>query len=118
MPENKSDNRILKVCKGLKENKKNRYVCLVTKDLILRLKAQMIGINAEDYTTEQIQADDADYTGRSEVYIPDEKMKEFKKKGIAREQVYQTDADGNTIPAALTGFHPGMSVNILCRKLS
>ena len=102
LPEDKSDNRILKVCKGLKEDKKSAYVCLVTKDLVLRLKAQIIGINAEDYTTEQIQADDAGYTGRSEVYIPDDLMKEFKKKGIDQKKVYRTDEEGNTIPVELT----------------
>lgn len=102
LPEDKSDNRILKVCKGLKEDKKNKHVCLVTKDLVLRLKAQIIGVNAEDYTTEQIQADDADYTGRAEVYIPNELIKEFKKKGIDRKRVYQTDIKGNIIPVELT----------------
>ncbi|MGN0495585.1 MAG: PhoH family protein [Lachnospiraceae bacterium] len=102
LPEDKSDNRILKVCKGLAEEKKSNYVCLVTKDLILRLKAQIIGVNAEDYTTEQIQADDADYTGRSEVYIPNDMLKEFKKKGIDKKKVYQTDEKGNVIPADLT----------------
>ena len=56
--EDKSDNRILKVCKGLKEDNKSAYVCLVTKDIVLRIKAQIIGLNAEDYTTEQIRADD------------------------------------------------------------
>lgn len=102
LPEDKSDNRILKVCKGLKEEKKDHYVCLVTKDLVLRLKAQIIGVNAEDYTTEQIKADDADYTGRSEVFIPNDMMKEFKKKGIDKKKVYQTDTKGNIIPAELT----------------
>ncbi len=102
LPEDKSDNRILKVCKGLQEDRKNTHVCLVTKDLVLRLKAQIMGVNAEDYTTEQIQADDANYTGRSEVYIPNEMMKEFKKKGIDKKKVYQTDAKGNIIPAELT----------------
>lgn len=101
LPEDKSDNRILKVCKGLQEDYRNAYVCLVTKDLVLRLKAQIIGVNAEDYTTEQIQADDADYTGRSEVYIPNEMMKDFKKKGIDRKKVYQTDAKGNAISVEL-----------------
>ncbi|MGN0326203.1 MAG: PhoH family protein [Lachnospiraceae bacterium] len=101
LPEDKSDNRILKVCKGLQEDYKNTYVCLVTKDMVLRLKAQIIGVNAEDYTTEQIQADDADYTGRLEVYIPNEMMKDFKKKGIDRKKVYQTDAKGNAIPVEL-----------------
>lgn len=90
LPEDKSDNRILKVCKGLSQERENTYVCLVTKDLVLRLKAQIMGLKAEDYITEQIQADDANYTGRAEVFIPDELMKEFKKKGIDQKKVYQT----------------------------
>ena len=102
LPEDKSDNRILKVCKGLKEDNKNSYVCLVTKDLVLRLKAQIIGLNAEDYTTEQIRADDANYSGRSEVYIPDALIKEFKKKGIDYKKVYRTDDEGNVTPVELT----------------
>ena len=102
LPEDKSDNRILKVCKGLKEDNKSAYVCLVTKDLVLRLKAQIIGLNAEDYTTEQIRADDANYSGRSEVYIPDTLIKEFKKKGIDYKKVYRTDDEGNAIPVELT----------------
>lgn len=102
LPEDKSDNRILKVCKGLKEDNKSAYVCLVTKDLVLRLKAQIIGLNAEDYTTEQIRADDANYSGRSEVYILDTLIKEFKKKGIDYKKVYRTDDEGNAIPVELT----------------
>lgn len=102
LPEDKSDNRILKVCKGLSEKQKHTSVCLVTKDLVLRLKAQIVGLKAEDYITEQIQADDANYTGRAEVFIPDELMKEFKKKGIDQKKVYQTDEEGNVIPVELT----------------
>ena len=90
------------MCKGLKEDNKSAYVCLVTKDLVLRLKAQIIGLNAEDYTTEQIRADDANYSGRSEVYIPDTLIKEFKKKGIDYKKVYRTDDEGNAIPVELT----------------
>ena len=101
LPEDKSDNRILKVCMGLKKDNEDSYVCLVTKDLVLRLKAQIVGINAEDYTTEQINTDDATYTGRTEVYIPDDLIKEFKKKGIDKKKVYKSDEEGNAIPVEL-----------------
>lgn len=98
LPEDKADNRILKVCKGMyDEKKKNQQIILVTKDLVLRLKAQILGIKAEDFTTEQISEDDAGYTGRCEAYIPDECMKEFKKKGIKISEVYQTDEEGNVL---------------------
>lgn len=36
------------------------------------------------------------------MFIPDELMKEFKKKGIDQKKVYQTDEEGNVIPVELT----------------
>ena len=39
----------LKVCKGLAETEKEGQVILVTKDIVLRLKAQILGIRAEDF---------------------------------------------------------------------
>lgn len=102
LPEDKADNRVLKVCKGLLDNKKKReQIILVTKDLVLRLKAQIIGIKAEDFTTEQISLEDAEYTGRCEAYIPDGMMKEFKKKGIRITEIYHTDEEGNKLPLQL-----------------
>ena len=99
LPDDKSDNRILKVCKGLKELYEESQVILITKDIVLRLKAQILGIRAEDFEREQISADDAQYTGRIEVFIPESLVKEFKKKGVALDQVYQSDEEGNqTIP--------------------
>ena len=62
LPDDKMDNRILKVCKGLAEQlgkngpdtdvHQSRQVILVTKDILLRIKAQIIGIRAEDFMTE------------------------------------------------------------------
>ena len=37
-PGSKNDNRILKVCKGLKDKNKRKKVILVTKDILLRIK--------------------------------------------------------------------------------
>lgn len=103
LPEEEADNRILKVCKGLiEENKNNQELILVTKDIVLRLKAQILEIKAEDFTTEQITEDDASYTGRCEVYIPEEYIKEFKKKGISVEKLYQSDKEGAHIPVKFT----------------
>lgn len=55
----------------------------------------MLGIKAEDFEKEQISDDDAQYTGRTEAYIPEDKVKEFKKKGILLTEVYQSDENGN-----------------------
>lgn len=102
MPDSKADNRILMVCKGLKEQAPEQLVTLVTKDLIMRLKADMIGVQAEDFTTEEVSPDDALYTGRAEVYIPDELMKNFKKSGIPAEEVYDVNDNGERIDVRLT----------------
>lgn len=77
LPEDKADNRILKVCKGLKDIDEKGQIILVTKDLVLRIKAQILGIKAEDFSTEQISEGDAQYTGRCEVYMPEELIKEL-----------------------------------------
>ena len=98
LPEDKADNRILKVCKGLKEQKnEDEQIILVTKDLVLRLKAQIVGIRAEDFITEQITERDAQYMGRCEVYVPEELVKKFKEKGVFIKDVYQADEDGKHI---------------------
>ena len=55
MPEEKMDNRILKVCLGLAERSQEPVV-LVTKDILLRVKAQMAGVAAEDFINEQVSA--------------------------------------------------------------
>jgi PhoH-like ATPase len=89
LPDDKMDNRILKVCRGLEGE-----VVLVTKDILLRIKAQIIGIRAEDFTTEQVSGREEQYTGRIEVFAPEENFKDFKKKGVSTEGVYITDESG------------------------
>ncbi len=91
LPDAKMHNRILKVCLGLAEN---QPVVLVTKDILLRIKAQMIGIRAEDFTAEQVSGREEQYTGRGQVYVPEDSLKDFKKKGIPAELAYITDERG------------------------
>ena len=88
-PDHKNDNRILKVCLGLRKGK--TPVILVTKDIVVRVKAQMLGIQAEDFTTEQAPVSEEQYTGRCEVFVAEKKFEDFKKKHIAPEDVYQAD---------------------------
>lgn len=64
------DNRILKVCLGLKETHE-----------------------------EQVFDNENQYKGRIEVYVPEELFKDFKKKGIPVQSVYVTDGeDGRIVP--------------------
>ncbi len=74
-----NDNRILKVCKGLLE--KGEKVFLVTKDIFERIKADIIGVIAQDFFAEQVPDADDQYKGRMDVYTTDEKLKKFFSKG-------------------------------------
>ncbi|HEX3028380.1 MAG TPA: PIN domain-containing protein, partial [Clostridia bacterium] len=90
--EEKNDNRILKVCKGI--SSEYEEVILVTKDIVVRIKAQLMGIRAEDFTTEQAPVRESQYTGREEVFAQEDKFGEFKKKGIEVEYIYKIGALG------------------------
>jgi PhoH-like ATPase len=85
--ESKNDNRILKVCRGLIGN--GTPLILVTKDIVVRLKAQMMGVPAEDFITEQSPRLSEQYSGRGNVYTSDEQFQSFKKKGISPEELYE-----------------------------
>ena len=101
LPEEKMDNRILKICLGLTQRGETETI-LVTKDILLRLKAQITGIRAEDFEREQVSDREEQYEGRTEVYAPEEKFREFKKKGIPVEDVYTVDENGERTCPELT----------------
>lgn len=94
MPEDKMDNRILKVCLGLQKEYSDEKTILVTKDILLRIKAQMLSITAQDYTTDRIVRQEEQYSGRMEVFVEEDHFKELKKKGIKTEYIYQMGEDG------------------------
>jgi len=75
-----NDNRILKVCKGLMEKGEN--VFLVTKDVFERIKANVIGIVAQDFFAEQVPEYREQYQGRLDVYTTEQKINEFYNKGF------------------------------------
>ncbi|MDL2298872.1 PhoH family protein [Synergistaceae bacterium OttesenSCG-928-D05] len=85
--DNTSDNRILKVCRGIAEN--GQKTVLVTKDIVARIKAQIIGIQAEDFTTDQVASIREQYTGRTHAYIPDHLFETFKSTGVPLEDCYK-----------------------------
>lgn len=92
------DNRILKVCTGLSSSREEQVI-LVTKDILLRIKAQILGLEAENFITDQVSEHERQYTGRCEVYVPEELFKNFKKKGVPADQVYVVKEDGeNQVP--------------------
>ncbi len=69
-PEDTSDNRILGLVFDMSNKKdETRKVVLVTKDVNLRIKADVLGLEAEDY--ENDKADFKGYLGRASIKYPD-----------------------------------------------
>lgn len=63
--EDKPDHRILNSALQIKKEEKGRKVILVSKDINLRLKAQALGLQAEDYTTGKVQNVSSLYNGKT-----------------------------------------------------
>ncbi len=75
----KGDNRILAVCLALKDTE-DLPVVFVTKDTNLRIKANALGIRAEDYERGKVRPDEM-YTGAAEVSVPKDAVDRFFRDG-------------------------------------
>lgn len=73
----KPDNRIIQVCKALKDQ--GQEVFLITKDIFERIKADIVDIQADDYHEKVLPEYYEQYTGRAEVYTYSEKIDDFYK---------------------------------------
>jgi PhoH-like ATPase len=74
----KADNRIIQVCKGLKEQGED--VCLVTKDIFERIKADTVDIESDDFYEKMVPEYESQYTGRIDVFTSSDKIDEFYQK--------------------------------------
>lgn len=70
------DNRIIAVAKDLQEDLPAGSVVFITKDINLRIKADTIGMIAEDYQNDKISVDDL-YTGTTELVVSREQVDQF-----------------------------------------
>jgi PhoH-like ATPase len=73
----KPDNRILVVSLNL-HKRTGKKVILVTKDLNLRIKADVIGVTTEDYYSDKVDYTEL-YSGVAELFVPTEKLDVFYK---------------------------------------
>ena len=91
----KSDNRILQVCKALQ--KQGHSVTLVTKDILERIKADIVGVTSNDFTKEQAPICDDQYQGRISLYVDKEIIDKFyqDKKIIVKDNVFNIYRDNN-----------------------
>jgi PhoH-like ATPase len=107
---NTVDNRILSLAAGIQKSQPKNPTILVSKDINLRIKADALGLQAEDYETDRVFITDL-YTGMMEMTVAPEKIAEFRAKGelflddgkkyFPNEYCTLTDAS-NTKKAALT----------------
>lgn len=82
----KNDDRIINVCLGLQ--KSNYKVVLVTKDVNLAVRADVLGVEVQDFDTDRTVSSVEDmYTGSSTVYTTDEIIDRF----FAGEKIYQDE---------------------------
>jgi PhoH-like ATPase len=78
--QDRGDNRILAVAMDIKERDPKNPVILVTKDTNLRIKADALGLVAEDYESDKVDIQDL-YTGFAEVTVQAEEIDRFHGQG-------------------------------------
>lgn len=79
--ERTNDNRILAVALNLHreemEKQSSKDVILVSKDMLMRIKADSLGLIAEDFLSERAVNEDAIYNGFKEVYVNEDEINLF-----------------------------------------
>lgn len=78
--DNTVDNRIVALALVIQKTHPKQPTVLVSKDINLRIKADALGLQVEDYETDHVQIKDL-YTGMLEVSISAEKMAAFRANG-------------------------------------
>ena len=78
--DNTVDNRILMLAASVQKAQPKNSTILVSKDINLRIKANALGLQAEDYETDRVQIKDL-YTGMIELSVSTEKLASFRAKG-------------------------------------
>jgi PhoH-like ATPase len=77
---NSVDSRIVALAIGVQKSDPKIRTILVTKDINLRIRADALGLQAEDYETDRIFLTDL-YTGMFEKQVSSEKMTQFRSNG-------------------------------------
>lgn len=77
---NTVDSRIVALALSVKKTEPDRPTILVTKDINLRIKADTLGLEAEDYETDRVYLTDL-YTGMLEQTVSTEKMAKYRTEG-------------------------------------
>ena len=116
--EHSNDNRILATALAVKERRQSDSVFIVSKDINMRVKAQALGLQAQDYRHDQIVEIDEMFTGHSDVTVPDELIADVYRdrsvsldslEGVEREfapnEFVMLAGSAPSSPTALTRYH-------------
>ncbi len=74
------DNHIIAVVIGIQKREPDRRVIFVTKDINLRIKADAVGVEVEDYSTDKVVYDDLD-KGYAEIEVSKDTFDKYNKSG-------------------------------------
>jgi PhoH-like ATPase len=74
------DNRILSLASSIQKAQPRNPTVLVSKDINLRIKADALGLQAEDYETDRVFIKDL-YTGMIELTLPSQEIASFRANG-------------------------------------
>lgn len=74
------DNEILKIARRIQDDAPEIPLILVTKDVNLRIKADAMGLVAEDYETDRVDLDEL-YSGHTEVALGSGELDRFREEG-------------------------------------
>ncbi|MHC1698277.1 MAG: PhoH family protein [Geobacteraceae bacterium] len=115
LSDQKSDNRILAVALEVKKSAEQIPVILVTKDTNLRIKADAIGLDAQDYESDKVDISEL-YSGFSEFDVSAETVDRFYGQGwvesaeglLPNQYVVMRDA-GNPSHSALAKYVPAQN---------
>jgi len=80
LPKDSVDNRILALAASLQKAQPKNATILVSKDINLRIKADALGVLAEDYETDRVFITDL-YTGMVDLTVSAEKLAAFRARG-------------------------------------
>jgi len=106
--EKNADNHILATAVGIKNEKPEAKVVLVTKDINMRVKAEALGLLAEDYKADQIVEPSQMYTGHTEVRVSQEILDQFyKDKTLALNGAFSEEE---------RDFHANQFLMLVCKE--
>jgi PhoH-like ATPase len=106
--EKNADNHILATAVGIKQEHPDMKVVLVTKDINMRVKAEALGLLAEDYKADQIVDPAEMYTGHTEIRVPQELLDQF-----YREKTLPVNG---ALLEEGRAFYPNQFLMLICRE--